>query len=132
MFVHYSMIFPWDGRNKDFRVAVPAYVKSSFCVILSRKSHILVEMLRLTLVPYFPKGWDPLTLQNYYRSLGGTSLAETKSNILHLVWKLRKRSLIGRYLIVIVIGSVLDQWEWLSELSNVVHWGALSFKQMRP
>jgi len=32
-----------------------------------------------TLAPPYFRGWDPLTLQAYYRSVGGSSLAETES-----------------------------------------------------
>jgi len=38
------------------------------------------------LAPHYSRVWDPLTLQGYYRSVGGTSLAETEINIRHLVF----------------------------------------------
>jgi len=41
-----------------------------------------------TLAHYYSRVWGPLILQAYYRSVGGTSLAETEINIRHLVWGL--------------------------------------------
>jgi len=40
MVVHYSLIFPWDGRNKDFSVAVAAYNDIKIVILHHSKQEV--------------------------------------------------------------------------------------------
>jgi len=48
--------------------------------IISRKSHFIKKCRDYKhTAHYYSRVWDPLTLQAYYRSVGGASLTDTES-----------------------------------------------------
>jgi len=66
----------------EISVLLPAYHNKKIVILLHDKQEVIFyqNLYRLqTLAHYYSRVWDPLTLQAYCISVGGTSLADTES-----------------------------------------------------